>query len=219
MKYVLINRKGIVVDILDNSIRYIKLLSSRGATVACEKDEGSGVIGSDSNTHYTLIQADATNSPDAVQVVEFEEIPSEVRPGYYKLDNETHTLVYRYTLAEAQSLKQEDNKVKFAEYLASHPLTWVDGKEYGITEADQSEIALNLTQYQIAASAQIDTPTLEWHAKHEENHSWSVEDLSALSIAITKAVYPKYHLMQQYKTAIYSATTIAELEAIELVYE
>jgi hypothetical protein len=38
-------------------------------------------------------------------------------------------------------------------------------------------------------------------------------------MAISQAVYPKYHLMQQYKTAIYGASTIEELEAVNLTYE
>lgn len=217
--YVLVNRDNIVVDILDNYIRYIKLQSSNGVTVACEEDEGTGVIGSDCDTHYVLIKADTTSSPNAVRVVEFKEIPSNVKPGLWKLDNETGTLVYRYTLEEAQALKQEENKILFAEYLASHPMTWVDGKQYGITEADQAEISLNLTQYQLAAAAGVPSPTLEWHAQHEECEPWTVEQLTALTLAISQTVYPQYHKMQQYKTAIYACTTQEELENLELKYE
>ena len=150
--YVLLNRGNIVVDILDN-LRYIKLQSSNGIVVACSEEEGTGVIGSDCDTHYVLIQADTINSPNAVRVIEVEEIPSNVTPNLYKFDNETQSFVYRYSLDEAKELKQEKNKLLFAEYLASHPLTWTDGKEYGITMEDQSEISLNLSQYQIAIQA------------------------------------------------------------------
>ncbi len=216
--YILVNRDNIVVDIL-SEVRYIKLQSSNGITVACEEDEGTGVIGSDCDTHYVLIKADTVSSPNAVRVVEMDEIPSNAKPNLWKLDNETGTLVYRYTLEEAQAMKQEKNKILFAEYLESHPLTWVDGKEYGVSEADQSEISLNLNQYQIAISAGVETPTLEWHARHEECKPWSLEQLAALSLKISEAVYPKYHQMQQYKTEIYGCTTVEEVEAIELNYE
>jgi hypothetical protein len=165
--YVLLNRENIVVDILDN-LRYIKLQSSNGIVVACSEEEGTGVIGSDCDIHYVLIQADTINSPNAVRVIEVEEIPSTVTPNLYKFDNETQSFVYRYSLDEAKELKQEKNKLLFAEYLASHPLTWTDGKEYGVTMEDQSEISLNLSQYQIAVQAGIESPTLEWHARHEE---------------------------------------------------
>lgn len=215
--YMLLNRENILVDVLEN-IRYIKLQSSNGITIACEEDEGTGVIGSDCDTHYVLIKADTASSPNAVYVMEKEEIPSNVVPGLYKLDTETNELVYRYSLEEAQNLKQEENKAKFAEYLATHPLTWVDGKEYGVTEADQSEISLNINQYQIAIQAGVDTPVLEWHARHEECTPWSLEQLTALSLAITQVVYPMYHKMQQIKTAIYGAKTIEELNKIEVEY-
>lgn len=218
MMYVLLNRKNIVVDIL-TELRYIKLQSFNGITVACQESEGTGVIGSDCDTHYVLIKSDMTNSPNAVRVMEFEEIPSDVIPGLYMLDTETNELVYRYTLEEAKMLKQEENKVLFAEYLESHPLTWVDGKEYGVTEADQSEISLNINQYQIAVQAGVDAPTLEWHARHEECKPWTLENLSALSLAISNVVYPLYHKMQQFKTAIFNSNSIEELAEIKLNYE
>lgn len=215
--YVLLNRGNIVVDILDN-LRYIKLQSSNGIVVACSEEEGTGVIGSDCDTHYVLIQADTINSPNAVRVIEVEEIPSNVTPNLYKFDNETQSFVYRYSLDEAKELKQEKNKLLFAEYLASHPLTWTDGKEYGVTMEDQSEISLNLSQYQIAVQAGVESPTLEWHARHEECQPWTLENLVALSMSISAAVYPMYRKMQQYKISIYRATSLEELEQVELDY-
>ena len=214
--YILLNRANKVVDILPEA-RYTKLLSERGIVIACEETEGTGIIGSDCNTHYTLIRTDTQNSPDAVNVYELESIPSEVVAGYYYYDPSTGE--FSCKLEEAQYAKQEENKVAFASYLNSHPLTWVDGKQYGITQEDQSEIALNINQYQVAVAAGVENPTLEWHAKQEECYPWSLEQLSALSLAISNVVYPKYHQMQEYKTAIFAATSIAELNAIELIYE
>lgn len=215
--YVLLNRENIVVDILDN-LRYIKLQSSNGIVVACSEEEGTGVIGSDCDTHYVLIQADTINSPNAVRVIEVEEIPSNVTPNLYKFDNETQSFVYRYSLDEAKEFKQEKNKLLFAEYLASHPLTWTDGKEYGITMEDQSEISLNLSQYQIAIQAGVKSPSLEWHARHEECSPWTLENLVALSMSISAAVYPMYRKMQQYKISIYRASSLEELEQVKLDY-
>lgn len=215
--YVLLNRENIVVDILEY-IRYIKLQPSNGIVVACSEEEGTGVIGSDCDTHYVLIQADTINSPNAVRVIEVEEIPSNVTPNLYKFDNETQSFVYRYSLDEAKELKQEKNKLLFAEYLASHPLTWIDGKEYGVTMEDQSEISLNLSQYQIAVQAGVESPTLEWHARHEECQPWTLENLVALSMSISAAVYPMYRQMQQYKISIYGASSLEELEQVELNY-
>lgn len=215
--YVLVNRENIVVDILEY-IRYIKLQSSNGIVVACSEEEGTGVIGSDCDTHYVLIQADTVNSPNAVRIIEVDEVPSNVTPNLYKFDNETQSFIYRYSLDEAKELKQEKNKTLFAEYLASHPLTWNDGKEYGVTMEDQSEISLNLSQYQIAVQAGIESPTLEWHARHEECEPWTLENLVALSMSISAAVYPMYRKMQQYKISIYGATSLEELDKVELSY-
>ena len=68
----------------------------------------------------------------------------------------------------------------------------------------------------IVVAAGVENPTLEWHARHEECQPWSLEQLAALSLAISNAVYPKYHQMQDYKTQIFSANSISELAAIEL---
>lgn len=216
--YVLLNRENIVVDILSD-IRYIKLQSSNGIVVACEEDESTGVIGSDCDTHYTLIKSDTLNSPNAVRIMECEEILSNVTPNLYKYNTETQSFEYRYTLDEAKELKQTENKALFAAYLETHPLTWVDGKEYGITMEDQSEIQLNLSQYNVAIEAGIRAATLEWHARHEECTAWTAENLIALSLDIADAVYPMYRLCQTYKIAIYGAETIEELNAVELIYE
>ena len=214
--YILLNRENVVVDILAEA-RYIKLQSSNGIVVACGEDEGTGVIGSDCDTHYTLVKADTLNQSNAVTVLEIEEIPSDVTPGYSVYNSEDGT--FTTDLDQAKYDKQEKNKALFAEYLATHPLTWVDGKQYGITQEDQSEIALNINQYQVALAAGVENPTLEWHAKQEECYPWSLEQLSALSLAIAEVVYPKYHQMQEYKTAIFATTSIAELNAIALNYE
>lgn len=216
--YVLLNRENIVVDIL-SYIRYIKLQSSNGIVVACEEDEGTGVIGSDCDTHYTLVKSDTLNSPNAVRIMECEEIPSNVTPNLYKYNTETQSFEYRYTLDEAKELKQTENKALFAAYLETHPLTWVDGKEYGVTMEDQSEIQLNLSQYEVAVAAGSRATTLEWHARHEECTPWTRENLIALSLDIAEFVYPMYRQCQSYKIAIYGAETIEELNAVELIYE
>lgn len=214
--YILLNREDVVVDVVE-TLRFTKLQSQSNIVIGCEKDEATGVISSDGVQHI-FIESDMTHNPNAVKIIELDKIPSNVTPGKYKYDSESNSLVYRYTLDETKSLKQEENKILFAQYLVSHPLTWVDGKEYGVTEQDQSEISLNLNQYAIAVQAGVDAPTLEWHARHEECKPWTLEDLTALSLAISAAVYPMYHIMQQYKTEIYACNSIEEVDAVVLKY-
>ena len=96
MKYVLVNRKGVVIDIL-NTVRYIKLQSGANYVIACPEDEGTGVIGSDADTHYTLIRADLQHDENAVQVMQFDELPEDCKPNYWIYNSETQVLEPRYT--------------------------------------------------------------------------------------------------------------------------
>lgn len=215
MKYVLLNRDNVVVDIL-SQLRYIKLQPSNNYVIGCEEEEGTGVIGSDDNTHYPLIKTDMTSNHNAVSVMAIEEIPSDVIANFSKYDAVEQKFICDF--AEMQRAKQNQNKTMFADYLASNPTLWVDGKLYGITAEDQSEITLKLVQYQVELEAGIENPALEWHAKQEENVPWTYENLSALYVQIAETVYPVFHKMQQYKTAIYGATSIEELNAIAIEY-
>lgn len=145
-----------------------------------------------------------------------------VAPEGYFYNDETGEFVadteFEAFLSAQQNKKQEVNKNLLASFLASHPLTWNDGKQYGVTMEDQSEINLNLTQYQIQINAGIENPILEWHAIHEECRSWSYDELSSLALTIAGYIYPYFRLMQTYKASIFAATTIDELNAIDLVY-
>lgn len=126
--------------------------------------------------------------------------------------------LYDNYLKDLKNEKQELNKKLFAEFLENNPLTWKDGKMYGVTFEDQSEISLNLTQYEMQVKAGIENPILEWHASKEKCVSWSVEDLTSLALAITAYIYPYFNKMNIYKEAIYSASNKEELDQIELKY-
>ena len=82
-----------------------------------------------------------------------------------------------------RAAKQEQNKQALADWLAAHPLTWTDGKTYGVTEQDQTEMAINLAQYQLAAAAG-QPAALEWHAQKQQCHTFTIEEYTALSLAI-----------------------------------
>lgn len=88
-----------------------------------------------------------------------------------------------------RAAKQEVNKQALADWLAAHPLTWTDGKVYGVTEQDQTEMAINLAQYQLAAAAGQPT-VLEWHAQKQQCHTFTIEQYTELSLAIAAYVYP-----------------------------
>lgn len=122
-------------------------------------------------------------------------------------------------LLAAQTVKQDENKELLVDFLANHPITWLDGKEYGVTMDDQTEIQLNLSQYQLQVAAGVETPVLEWHASHESCVAWTAENLSALILAISEHVYPWFRKMQAYKEEIYACTSKDDVKNIELVYK
>jgi hypothetical protein len=119
-------------------------------------------------------------------------------------------------LSEIQSARQEENKAALAAWLAEHPLTWTDGKQYGVEEQDQNEMALNLMQYQI--NKDTGTAVLEWHAQKEECRTFDEVEYVALSKAITAYVYPYRRYQEKIKAAIYAAQTAEDVEAITIDY-
>ena len=116
-----------------------------------------------------------------------------------------------------RAAKQEVNKAALADWLAAHPLTWTDGNVYGVTEQDQTEMAINLAQYQLAAAAG-QPAALEWHAQKQQCHTFTIDEYTALSLAIAAYVYPYRRYQEQIKAAIYAAESEAEIGAIEIDY-
>lgn len=134
------------------------------------------------------------------------------------LDENKLKEIQKNKLLTQQQSKQNENNGLLAIYLKDHPIQWKDGKYYGVTQEDQSEISLNLTQYQLAVTAGL-SPSLEWHALHEQCRKFTVEELSALALSISAYVYPLVRYNQSVKSAIYGTTTSEELEKIVIDYE
>lgn len=120
-------------------------------------------------------------------------------------------------LDDLKSQRQEENKAALASWLSSHPLTWTDGKQYGVEEQDQNEMALNLMQYQAAQLADQTAP-LEWHAQKEACRPFEMDEYLALSMAIIDYVYPYRRYQESVKAAIYAATTAQEVQDVVIDY-
>lgn len=120
-------------------------------------------------------------------------------------------------LYEIQASRQSENKAALAAWLAAHPLTWVDGNVYGVTEEDQNEMSLNLQQYQVqvAAGRSVD---LEWHTQKKQCHTFTLEQYTALLLAIIDYVYPYRRYQEAVKAAIYDAQTAEAVEAVAIDY-
>lgn len=115
--------------------------------------------------------------------------------------------------------KQNENKKALAKFLVENPITWTDGCQYGVTEEDQNELALNLNQYQLQIAAGIPNVKLEWHPRHSACRDFTLEEYTGLILTVKNFVYPYVQHCQAIKEQIYNATTIDELKAVEIVYE
>jgi len=212
--YLIVDVIGKVACVTDRYV-YTKIQESNGIWICCEEQNATAVYVSSCEKHYPI----KSNIYDGItyNVVQVESVPDDINVYEYYYSN--NGFQYVQTFDEMKAQKQLENKIAFKNYLSNQSITWTDGKQYGVTEEDQYEISLNLTQYQLTASAGIEAPILEWHAIHEECVPWDFMSLSALVLQITTFVYPHYHKMQQYKTAIYNATSPADLTSIVFQYD
>ena len=120
----------------------------------------------------------------------------------------------------AKAYKIAESKEKLAEWLASHPMTYKDGKQYSVTAEKQSLLNGNLSSYERAqgANPSINYP-LKWNATGEECTEWEYEDLVGLSLAIAAYVAPKVAEQQAIEIAINACSTIEELNGVVISYE
>ena len=119
---------------------------------------------------------------------------------------------------ESAQQKISESKTALAEYLATHPLQWTDGKYYSVTTEKQALLTSNLALYQISASAGQPFK-LTWNPTGDECVEWVYEELAALALAIGTYVKPFVSRQQELELAIKACTTMKELDAIEINYD
>lgn len=135
-----------------------------------------------------------------------------------RLDDKVNQVVdpEKLTIDEYKDYLQEKNKTALAEFLANSYVEF-NGKQYGVGEDDQNEMALNLMQYQALTQAGKQV-TLEWHSKKSKCEVFSLEEFLTLTAMIKAFVYPYYQQMQVIKESIFGAYTREELDKIEIEY-
>ena len=116
---------------------------------------------------------------------------------------------------ESAQQKISESKTALAEYLATHPLQWMDGKYYSVTTEKQALLTSNLALYQISASAGQPFK-LTWNSTGDECVEWTYEELAALALTIGTYVKPFVSRQQELELAIKACTTMEELDAIEI---
>nr|DAM62217.1 MAG TPA: protein of unknown function (DUF4376) [Caudoviricetes sp.] len=133
-----------------------------------------------------------------------------MRTNYYGNESITDNS----TLEEAQAFRQEENKGALSRFLENSTVEF-NGKQYGVTEADQNEMQAMVMQYQMLTQAGVKTE-LQWHAKHEECHTFTIDEMVALVAAVKAFVLPHMNKMQSIKQNIYNAKSVEEVRKIEV---
>lgn len=110
------------------------------------------------------------------------------------------------------------SKTALAAHLASHPLSWTDGKQYSVTEDKQAMLTSNLAAYQLAVTLGQENPELTWNATGEECTVWTFENLAALAIAIKAYVKPLVAYQQAAEVAINACTDADAVAAVTIDY-
>lgn len=110
------------------------------------------------------------------------------------------------------------SKIMLSEYLKAHPFTWVDGNQYSVTQEKQSQLTSNIALYQIAVAAG-QPYELKWNTTGDVCTVWTIENLSALALAIGAYVQPLVSYQQTTEVAIKECQSMAELEAIVIDYD
>lgn len=219
--FLILNNDKVVVDILTAENPLFVKIRPDGVMVGTDSANGTGIIGSDGNTHYKLAKKNIDLPENLYTIRGIEEMTEDIIIGYTKIIgfdiNKDGYPIYETNIEQIQKDKQEENKAAFNNYLLAHPYEY-NGKQYGTTLQDQLEINLMLSQAQ-AMTIEGAEPQVEWHATTEVNESMSVSDLLAIQAGIKDAVAASYKKMQEYKVAIFDCTDAKALVEMSFEYE
>lgn len=219
--FLILNNDKVVVDILTAESPLFVKMRQDGVMIGTDSANGTGIIGSDGNTHYKIAKKNIDLPENLYTIRGIEEMTEDIIIGYTKIVgfdiNKDGYPIYETDIEQIQKDKQEENKAAFNNYLLAHPYEY-NGKQYGTTLQDQLEINLMLSQAQ-AMTIGDEEPQVEWHATTEVNESMSVSDLLAIQAGIKNAVAASYKKMQEYKKAIFDCTDAKTLVEMSFEYE
>ena len=108
-------------------------------------------------------------------------------------------------------------KTALEDYLASHPYTTEDGKSYSVTFEKQTLLANEIASYQLATAAE-QPYQLTWNTTGDECTNMTIEEMTALALAINAYVKPLISYQQAQEVAIRNAETIEAVLAIGVDY-
>lgn len=134
------------------------------------------------------------------------------------VDNQVVWVKYEEDISTDIEERVNDSKIKLAEYLEQHPLTWHDGNQYSVTSEKQALLTSQLALYSIAVAAG-QPYELKWNTSGGVCSVWTHEALSALALAIGAYVQPLVTYQQSKEVEMTKSTTLKELNAIKVNYD
>ena len=171
--------------------------------------------------HYETIAVYPNGGKDVKKVIDVEAVkPKEAYDE--EVDIQKYILFTKeeleQRLASLKNFKVEQSKTVLKDFLASHPMEWLDGKYYSVTTEKQSLLTSNLALYQVSAAAGQPFK-LTWNSTGDECTEWTYENLCALALAIGTYVKPFVSKQQELEIQIKECATKQEVEVIEIKYE
>lgn len=187
-----------------------KYISGRNLSVANVRDVPAYVRPG----YYFYKNNEYIADPDRINAASFYEMTSKLNALDIQINDKP---ISDMTLDEYKNYRRNENNILLAKCLKDHPLLWENGKYYGITKDDQTELADNLTAYNLKASVGIQSD-VKWHAVNEECEIWDPAELAVLAITIQAMVVPLVELCQKYKVAIIACNSKEEVAKVNLDY-
>lgn len=121
-------------------------------------------------------------------------------------------------LDAAKDARIAQSKEDLATYLENHPLQWTDGEYYAITAEKQNQLTSKIMAATMAQTLSTDY-ALTWNSTGEVCKEWALTDLYALAFAIDARVTALVSYQQTQEVAMKNATTLDELNSIEVDYD
>lgn len=135
-----------------------------------------------------------------------------------KPEQRTDEEINTQRLPVLKAIKVAQSKQDLQLYLASHPITWTDGKQYNITREKQQQLFFKLMTATLA-SKNSRPYTLVWNSTGEEYSNLTLEELTPLAFAIDSRVTALVSYQQEKEKIINNCATLDELNAVVVNYD
>jgi hypothetical protein len=122
-------------------------------------------------------------------------------------------------LENAKKNRADQSKTELDKFLEENPYLFEDGKYYAVTKEKQGLLGNAIAIYQMKIQAGYTDAIIKWNSTGEECTEWSIENITALALAIAKYVEPLVAQQQSIEVQINDFTSIDELSSMVIAYE